>query len=61
MEKWYDDKAKKGKLIATGFGVSSMLDKTFNKPNMKPDNSILWVKDDSDFNSQWKIYEKKRK
>lgn len=60
-EKWYDDKSKRGKLIATGFGVNSMLDKSYNNPNMKPENSILWVKDESDFGSQWKIYEKKGK
>ena len=54
----YEEKGYKiGKKLATGTGVNSMLDKSY-KNNWSTENTILEVKDPSDFNSRWNIYEK---
>lgn len=54
----YEEKGYKiGKKLATGTGVSSMMDKSY-KNGWTTENSILEVKDPSDLNSRWNIYEK---
>lgn len=55
----YEDesKFKKGKKLATGTGVNSMMDKSY-KNNWSNENTILEVKNPSDLNSRWNIYEK---
>lgn len=54
----YEEKGYKiGKKLATGTGVGSMMDKSY-KNGWTRENSILEVKDPSDLNSRWNIYEK---
>lgn len=54
----YEEKGYKiGKKLATGTGVSSMMNKSY-KNGWTRENSILEVKDPSDLNSRWNIYEK---
>ena len=55
----YEDesKFKKGKKLATGTGVDSMMAKSY-KYKWSTKNTILEVKNPSDLNSRWNIYEK---
>lgn len=54
----YEEKGYKiGKKLATGRGVNSMMNESY-KNNWSTDNTILEVKDPSDLNSRWNIYEK---
>ena len=54
----YEEKGYKiGKKLATGRGVNSMMDKSY-KNGWSDKNTILEVKDPSDLNSRWNIYEK---
>ncbi len=48
----------KGKLLASGSGINSMMDISY-KENLSDENSILVVKDPSDLNSKWEIFERK--
>lgn len=52
-------KNEKGRLLATGHGVNSMMDVSYKK-HLTNDNSILVVKDPSDFDSKWEIYSRKK-
>ena len=55
----YEDesKFKIGKKLATGTGVDSMMAKSY-KYGWSDKNTILEVKNPSDLNSRWNIYEK---
>lgn len=50
---------KKGKKLATGTGIKSMGEKSY-KNKWSNENTILEVKDTSDLNSRWNIYERQR-
>lgn len=49
----------KGKVLASGYGIDSMMDASYKK-HLTTDNSELHVKDPNDINSKWTIYEKKK-
>lgn len=51
---------KFGTLLAKGYGVNSMMDIS-KRRKLNNNNSVLWVKDTSDFSSEWKIYSKPKK
>lgn len=54
----YEEEGYKiGKKLATGTGVDSMMAKSY-KYGWSDKNTILEVKNPSDLNSRWNIYEK---
>lgn len=55
----YGSSNEKGKLLARGTGVNSMMDTSY-KRKYNNDNTILEVSNPDDFNSSWRIYERKK-
>ena len=53
----YDERYKKGKLLAQGHGVDKMMDVSY-KYGYKYENTYLDVDDASNLNSRWRIFEK---
>lgn len=55
--KTYNDNGlKQGRLLASGRGSYSMMDKCY-KNNWNDSNTILVVEDTDDLDSKWRIYE----
>lgn len=56
FQDWKQEQNKEN-IIAQGFGVNSMMETSYKK-GLNKNNSRLWVKDSSDFNSEWRIFKK---
>lgn len=55
MKKDYSNGREKGRLLASGRGQYSLMNKCY-KNHWTDDNSILVVEDADDFDSKWKLY-----